>query len=264
MLKNTHFNEFEKWLIDKNLSEGYIRDTKNQLAKFFKLKLDTSRSIVEYFRNNKDKKYLLLGFRNFLKFCNEYDYIDHNEITYIKDKIKSPKKSGIDSYVPSKEEISNSLEIVKSKYPEFLSIYQFMIESGCRFTEAKNFITTFEEKNIEIKDRIALYRNFYLKGNKSSFYLFFTKETYDKLSFKLTERNFDYYREKISNDKEVVSLKYLRKYNFTLLIKAGIDFEITNFLQGRCSSNIGFNHYLAKKEIAMKEYEKIINSLKNK
>ena len=52
--------------------------------------------------------------------------------------------------------------------------------------------------------------------------------------------------------------KYLRKYQFTQMIKSGVNFEIANFIQGRASKNIGFNHYLAKKEIALKEYKKII------
>ncbi len=42
------------------------------------------------------------------------------------------------------------------------------------------------------------------------------------------------------------------------MVKAGVEFEIANFIQGRTSKNIGFNHYLAKKEIALKEYKKLL------
>lgn len=38
-----------------------------------------------------------------------------------------------------------------------------------------------------------------------------------------------------------------------------MDFEIANFIQGRSSKNIGFNHYLAKKEIGVKAYTKIVD-----
>lgn len=55
----------------------------------------------------------------------------------------------------------------------------------------------------------------------------------------------------------LLSLKYLRKYNFTLMIEFELNFEIANFIQGRASQNIGFNHYLAKKKLAITEYEKI-------
>jgi intergrase/recombinase len=53
-------------------------------------------------------------------------------------------------------------------------------------------------------------------------------------------------------NKNIVSSKYLRKYNFTLMIDCEISFEITNFIQGRASKNVGFNHYLAKRNLAVK------------
>jgi intergrase/recombinase len=53
-------------------------------------------------------------------------------------------------------------------------------------------------------------------------------------------------------------MKYYRKYAFTLMIDCEIDMEIANYIQGRVSSNIGVNHYLAKKQIAIKEYKKFL------
>ena len=41
------------------------------------------------------------------------------------------------------------------------------------------------------------------------------------------------------------------------MIKYSLEFEIANFIQGRTSKNIGFTHYLHKKEVAIKEYKKI-------
>ena len=136
-----------------------------------------------------------------------------------------------------------------------------MIESGCRYTEVVEMVINFEEKNIEVYDeKIVLYRNFYLRGKKSSYYLFMSFKTYTQLLLELENITYSLLRSFqniISHRKDIISLKYLRKYQFTLLIKAGIDFEVANFIQGRTSQNIGFNHYLAKKEIALKEYKKI-------
>lgn len=53
-------------------------------------------------------------------------------------------------------------------------------------------------------------------------------------------------------------MKYTRKYSFTKMIQNDVNFEMANFIQGRVSKNLGFNHYLAKKEIAIKEYRKIL------
>ncbi len=41
------------------------------------------------------------------------------------------------------------------------------------------------------------------------------------------------------------------------MIYVGIEFEIVNYIQGRISKNVGMNHYLAKKQLAMKQYKKL-------
>lgn len=53
-------------------------------------------------------------------------------------------------------------------------------------------------------------------------------------------------------------LKYIRKYHFTHIISCDVTFEFANFIQGRVSTNIGFNHYLAKKQLAVEEYKKLL------
>ncbi len=67
-----------------------------------------------------------------------------------------------------------------------------------------------------------------------------------------------YIQKNVCRHKEIINLKYLRKYNFNLLVTSGVSIEIANYIQGRASKNVGFNHYLAKKDIAVKEYEKKI------
>ncbi|MDD3264229.1 MAG: integrase [Candidatus Nanoarchaeia archaeon] len=166
----------------------------------------------------------------------------------------------MDSYVPTENEILKSLNIINNLYPKFLILYKLMIESGCRFTELKDFIINFDKSKIEIYKQIVLYRNFYLRGQKSSYYLFFTKKTYEKLNLKELDVNLiNSFQILSKRNKNIVTLKYLRKYHFTLMIENNVSFEIANFIQGRTSQNIGFNHYLAKKSIALKEYSKIID-----
>ena len=60
---------------------------------------------------------------------------------------------------------------------------------------------------------------------------------------------------------KLTPMKYYRKYNFTLMIDCNIDIEIANYIQGRVSDNIGVNHYLAKKQIAIKEYRKFLERI---
>jgi intergrase/recombinase len=120
-------------------------------------------------------------------------------------------------------------------------------------------ISNFEKSKIEYVDDIVVYRLFHIRGSKQAYYLFFTKETFDLFisnfeSIKLL--NVESLKTYIKRSK-LISMKYLRKYSFTLMLNCDISFEIANFIQGRVSQDIGFNHYLAKKEIAVKEYLKI-------
>ena len=136
-----------------------------------------------------------------------------------------------------------------------------LLESGSRFTELVDLVINFDESKLEKENKIILYRNFYLRGNKSSYYLFFQEKTFKeflKIRSKITSESYlESFRDRIMRNKSIVSSKYLRKYNFTLMVEAQIPFEIANFIQGRASKNVGFNHYLAKRDLAVKEYKKI-------
>ena len=253
-----HRNSFEIWLLD-NKSQDYSRDLIRCCDELFtkNLTLNNIKLCIE--ENKYSKKYSVIGFRNFLNYCEEYEVLDLDLITRFRSKVQLNIKSNIDSFVPTKEQINRSLDIVSKKYPQYLVLYQIMIESGIRYTELKDFILNHKETNIEIYDNIALYRNFYLRGKKSSYYIFMTKNTYTKLDINaFNNKNLESFRYRIVRTKEIISLKYLRKYTFTLMIENGISFEIANFIHGRTSQNVGFNHYLSKKTIAVKEYEKII------
>lgn len=87
--------------------------------------------------------------------------------------------------------------------------------------------------------------------------MFFSSKTFDlflKHRESISSSVLDSFRYNVQKNKGIVKTKYLRKFNFTQMIQAGIDMETLNFIQGRTSKNIGFNHYLAKKEIAINGY----------
>jgi intergrase/recombinase len=193
--------------------------------------------------------------------------IDENILFKLRKKIKLNIVSNIDTYVPCDIELNNSLLLINKLKKEFNVFYKLILESGCRPAELCEMLLNFDPKNIEYADNIVVYRNFYLRKSKNSFYLFFTKETFDKLlHLELSNFNQTYYnsfKERIVRDKSIISLKYLQKYQFTQMIGCGVEFSITNFIQGRSSKDIGFNHYLAKKELALKKYEKIFFNKRN-
>jgi intergrase/recombinase len=232
---------------------------KNNLDKIFDLNIDSFLDLINAIYDSKSVKYLVLSFRKWISFCEDYELLDNQVILKLKTRIKVKSKSSIDSYVPNKGEISLFLDSVKDYgICEYLFV-KLLIESGCRISELINMIDTYDKSKIEFVDNIVIYRLFHIRGSKQAYYLFFTRETFDLFisNFNvLPSLNIDSFKTKIKRGK-LISLKYLRKYSFTLMLTCGISFEIANFIQGRVSQDIGFNHYLAKKEIAVKEYKKI-------
>lgn len=90
-------------------------------------------------------------------------------------------------------------------------MYQLILESGCRTTELKEFIINFDSKKVEIVDGIVVYRNFYLRKSKNSYYLFFTKKTFDEflsLDLKWSNTIFNRFKENIFRNKNIINIKY--------------------------------------------------------
>ena len=180
-----HKKAFRTW--QEKFSASYANGTYNALEKLSKVVDDTSpKTITSSIESNElDMQYCVKGIRIFLNFCEEKELLDDTFILKYRNNFKI-KKNGIDSYVPQEKDIQRSISIIKNEYPQFNLLYQLMIESGCRYTEVVEMVINFEEKNIEVYDeKIVLYRNFYLRGKKSSYYLFMSFKTYTQLILEL-------------------------------------------------------------------------------
>jgi len=257
----TNKNNFIEWIGSK-YSQGYFNEINSTLEKIFNNNNEDIEEIKKFIYETKlvALRSSTISLRVFFNFCEFYELLDIEQLNFFRNKIKIHINKGIDSYVPEKEKIIKTFNFFKENYPKYEILYKLLLESGCRITELKHLISSFNKKNIETwDDDLILYRNFYLRGQKSSYYLFFTKRTYDLfIKEQYNQRNVEHMKD-IIKYQDLTPLKYLRKYNFTLMIENNISFEVANFIQGRTSQNIGFNHYLAKKTYAVKEYSKILN-----
>ncbi len=267
--KTTHFilksvynknrDKFYGFIENNKLSQYYIKGLKTTLENTLNLKFETPNDLRDVLAQVKNRKYRALALRNLFNFCSEYDLIDETLIAKLKSKIKITEKSNIDSYIPSEIEIKNFLEKVKHYDINSYLFVKILLESGLRVTEVQHFINTFEINKFEVVDQVVVYPLYYLRGSKNSYYLFISKSLFDEVvNSNLREFNVEKLKTWIKRH-NLIPLKYTRKYNFTKLIKNDVSFEIANFIQGRVSSNIGFNHYLAKKEIGIKEYQKFLD-----
>ena len=261
-LKNTYFihkQEYFDWL--KQYSKDYRRAMISAIEKLFPKVINNSpQGILECIEKNKlDDQYSIKGLKSFLKFCKEFRYLNSEVINMYSSQIiyKSPHK--FDTYVPNKEEMVSFLDEINRYGFEDYIIVKLLLESGCRLTELSLMLNSFDRTKIETRDTIVTYTIFHIRGNKQAYYLFFTKDTFD-LFLKYYETLSNYNIEKLKTyikRNKLIPLKYLRKYNFTLLLTNGVSFEIANFIQGRTTKDVGFNHYLAKKEMALKDYQKV-------
>jgi len=181
---------------------------------------------------------------------------------YIKNKVKVRGRSNIDTYVPNYLEISSMLKAIKQY--DILSSYivlKVFLDTGLRGTEVQYFLSNFFDKDIELHDNdVETIKLFYQRNTKNSYYIFMSRETLNLITLHLRAlRKFNIEKLKVHIKRnKLLPLKYMRKYHFTKMIKCGVNMDMANFIQGRASQNIGFNHYLEKKELAVKEYRKLL------
>lgn len=271
-LKSIYFktkNEYKVYTL-KKFTRTYAVSVFNCLTKLFEeISVNTIEEIKNAIALEKiNKRQGGVAIRVWLNYLEEFDILDLDIIENIRRRIKIHNEVHIDTYIPTCLEIKNSVKEV-SKYDRLhYLLYRFYIETTARTTEVKHFFENFDEKNIEIHENgIVTYNNFYLRGQKSSYYLFFTLELYNELKEhigKFDKTYFNRFVDHTQDNKKIVHLKYLRKYSFTLMVKAGVAIEIANFISGRSTSkNVGMTHYLNKKEIAVKEYEKVLEVIRH-
>lgn len=270
-LKSIYFktkNEYKVYTF-KKFSRSYAVSVVNTLTKIFEeIGANTIEEIKRAIALEKvNKRQGGISIRVWLNYLEEFEILDLDVIENIRKRIKIHQETHIDTYIPNEIDVKKSIKEI-SKYDRLhYLLYRFYIETTARTTEVRHFFENFDEKNIEIHENgIVTYNNFYLRSQKSSYYLFFTLELYNELKEyigKLDRKYFNRFVDRTQDNKQIVHLKYLRKYSFTLMVKAGVSIEIANFISGRSTSkNIGMTHYLNKKEIALQEYEKVLELIK--
>lgn len=263
MYKN-HKYEFQEWLYSK-YCEQYSKDIYNTLDKVFNNSKSTFEEVKYYIKTNNDiaLRSSTLSIRVFFNYCENREIISREILQFMKNSIKLHSNKRFDTKTTNTDEVLKLLNNIKSNNPKYEFYIRFLIESGARITELIYFLKHYKGKNVEEwEDEIILYNNFYIRGQKSSFYLFITKSTFNLYDPNLHKPKDIEHLKNIIDYRELLNLKYLRKYNFTLMIENNVSLEIANFIQGRISNNVGFNHYLHKKVIAIREYKKILPHLK--
>ena len=234
--------EFITFLTNKKYSLKHFRMCISSLKSVYKngsLKIDLDKSYRAWQCKG------IRVFCNFLASKNLYP----QEIGLIRKHVKIIR-SGIDSYVPSNEEIRISIHTLKEPYK---SMYKILCFSGIRATEL-DYILKNDCRIIYGDGFNKIYIN-YNRGSKSSTFAYIPAW----LSIPKKATSIEGLKMMIKRKKLVVNVKYCRKWFFTKCIELGIPESVADYYEGRTSKSIGVSHYLAKQSLADKFYsEKLL------
>jgi len=245
--------DFTVNLKSKRYNEEYQASMLRYLDKYFTA-ISSPIDIMRHFAKlEKGQRQLWLGFRTVSNFLEATGY--NIETLTIYRKALPTFTCGIDLKVPEEAGIVQALSKLKNARPEYIALYNLLIDSGLRLIETAKVIEQVESaEQINGFYRIALGE---FRGSKQAYYAYMTKTTYDQIlplkgELLNVRHATDYYRRKFS----VISPKYLRKFAFDKMIELEVPESVADFIEGRVPKRIGAKHYMVLRRQADKFYGK--------
>ncbi|MEM1831617.1 MAG: integrase, partial [Desulfurococcaceae archaeon] len=234
---NQVVEKFTKWCLDK----GTSLETCKQYAAYLMKPLDLS------------NKWSRLAWKAYFKFMNRED---------LWGEIKT-KRSGVDLYVPSDEEVKKALEEACRSSEPLCWVYKLLIYSGLRLSEVCKLLREQEDGKWINGNGFWKYPLAWKRGSKQVFYCY-TLEKPPRLS--ISEKWVSNWAAK----NNVLNPKYIRKWFSTKMLQLGVSEEVVNFIQGRIPQSILAKHYLKFSVLADEAYKifaasviNLINSVQN-
>ena len=225
---------------------------------FLKLRNTGEETNQKYLKIFKQLKYNKLKSRSkhtiiTLRLVIQYLYYFHNiDLRHYLTLLKVPK-SGIDLFVPSEDQIKDTLERAKRR-EDILMVYTILLASGIRLSEAVLFLGTFKrDKLIEVDDSIVKYPISALRKTKRIFYIYMPSS----IARSLREVNMT--RDVVSRYAirwNLIRPKYVRKFVAQKMFELGIDPLVIDFIQGRVARSVLARHYLNLSYLADRQYKK--------
>ncbi len=266
--ENLHFKhteDFFEWTKVQGFSKNHVTHLKSYYRKHFQGKVFKGPfSLQKYiFSQETGHKGQILATRAYLRFCEENSKEDPVLIEKFR-KILKLKATRNDYYVPSNEDVITAYKILK-KDKTLQLLFLVLATAGIRIVEAIDFLRNYDEKKFVLHETYVTYsvsdtrhtkniNNIYLPRFVYE-HIFHIKKTYDPVRGSVKEKGLPF------------SLKYLRKWQYNFMIYNQVPESVADFVQGRVSSSIGANHYMAKSQQAefwfakiVEEFEKIIYS----
>lgn len=150
-------------------TEGNIKSFYEYLIKERGISEKTAREYVSALnRPYRETRNAQKAYRLFAKFLMSRGIISENFAEKIL-KIIKVKKANVDLYIPSIDEVRQTLEIVREYSKNIYFIYRLALESGARLSE---ILTVLRNPDRDVCEDICYYPLSWERGFKSSFYIF--------------------------------------------------------------------------------------------
>ena len=157
--------------------------------------------------------------------------------------------------MPEEAAIIKALDTLKAAKPEYLALYNLLIDSGLRLIEGARAMGELgKAEQINGYYRLTLGE---FRGSKQAYFAYLTEPTYNQISTLRcqplsAQHATDYYRRII----RVISPKYIRKFAFDTMVQLEVPESVADFIEGRVPKRIGAKHYMVLRRQADKFYQK--------
>ena len=252
---------FKIKVLEETHSKSYYKSL-DKLAVFFSKNIyNNPQELLEEYKKNIDlinsrwsHLKLIKRLFNYLK---EQNVSEDVLIPYRK-LLKKSKKDKIDNFVPTDEEVLDTL--IKLR-PKLRPLYLMYLYSGIRVLEGQYLLENIDKLKIQC---VNSYQKVYLDYNrhtKCAYFCYTPSIIYNQIKTLKTPE----FREilRVIKKNKLVSIKYCRKWFFTKCIELGIPESIADFYEGRVANSVGSNHYLSRQSLADSNYNKILDHFYN-
>ncbi|MEM4626961.1 MAG: integrase [Ignisphaera sp.] len=226
---NTMIQKFVNWCLER----GTSRETCKQYSSYLTKPLDL---------NNKWSR---LAWKQFYKFMNREDLWKEIKV----------KRSGVDLYVPSDDEVRKALAEACKSSEALCWVYKLLVYSGLRLSEVCKLLSEQEDDRWIKADGFWKYPLAWKRGSKQVFYCY-TLEKPPRLQVS------DKWVSNWAAKNNVLNPKYIRKWVSTKMMQLGISDEVVNFIQGRIPQSVLAKHYLKFSVLADEAYKKYVDYVK--
>jgi intergrase/recombinase len=265
-------DDFIVWLKSRGISDGHRKAMVSALRRFGK-PIGSPMDVARIFEplSVGQRHTMIRAVRSLFNFYEAQGLASEWWLDLLRKNI--PKDEvGIDLWVPSEDEIVTSLRLLgrAEGYQSYFAVYNFVLDSGLRLTEAMRFLEAFTGDGAERFDGFYVAPLGYLRKSKFAYFAFFTEYTMEllrsteKIMYESAKGNV---RKRLG--KQIVCYKYLRKFAFDTMTNEELNIpeSVADFIQGRTPKSIGARHYMKLKRKAIKfypRYAEYISSLRRK